>query len=52
MRDILCVLLQHWIDTLKLLNQQGAIDWPTVRRNPFQLYAGIAPAVLETTAYK
>lgn len=47
-----CVLLQHWIDTLKLLGQQGPIDWAALRRNPFKLYAGITPAVLETAAYK
>ena len=43
---------QHWIDTLKLLGQLGPIDWPGIQRNPFQLYAGIAPAIIETAAYK
>ena len=43
---------QHWIDTLKLLGQLGPIDWPGIRRNPFKLYAGIAPAIIETAAYK
>jgi hypothetical protein len=41
----------HWVDTLKLLGQQGPIDWPSLRRNPGQLYAGIAPALLETACY-
>jgi hypothetical protein len=39
-------------DTLKLLGQLGPIDWAGVRRNPFKLYAGITPAVIETAAYK
>ena len=43
---------QHWIDTLKLLGQLGPIDWPGIRRNPFKLYAGIAPAIIETAVYK
>ena len=44
--------MQHWIDTLKLLGQLGPIDWAALRRNPFQLYAGITPACIETAAYK
>ena len=48
---VIALLALHWLESIKLLQQQGHVPWADIAREPARLYAGLGPALLETAAY-